>query len=199
MDYIFDIVLNFQNNYYEFYEWKPTDKIINVKKILVYKVNNKNYLNLKYNDIILDTKILPKQNKMFLITNGVEVMGILLDNNGKLIKRSSLLIDESDEVLEDKETLKPFPLKYKKNNLKPHISLERIKEEKYQFIQNYFSNININKDEYLLKYLYYDIYNKEENNIKKVYKNLIDLITNDINKIYNSIKKVNIEIKNKID
>lgn len=199
MDYIYDIVLNFQNNYYEFYEWKPTDKIINVKKILVYKVNNKNYLNLKYNDIILDTKILPKQNKMFLITNGVEVMGILLDNNGKLIKRSSLLIDESDEVLEDKETLKPFPLKYKKNNLKPHISLERIKEEKYQFIQNYFSNININKDEYLLKYLYYDIYNKEENNIKKVYKNLIDLITNDINKIYNSIKKVNIEIKNKID
>ena len=199
MDYIYDIVLNFQNNYYEFYEWKPTDKIINVKKILVYKVNNKNYLNLKYNDIILDTKILPKQNKMFLITNGVEVMGILLDNNGKLIKRSSLLIDESDEVLEDKETLKPFPLKYKKNNLKPHISLDRIKEEKYQFIQNYFSNININKDEYLLKYLYYDIYKKEENNIKKVYKNLIDLITNDINKIYNSIKKVNIEIKNKID
>ena len=199
MDYIYDIVLNFQNNYYEFYEWKTSDKIINVKKILVYKVNNKNYLNLKYNDIILDTKILPKQNKMFLITNGVEVMGILLDNNGKLIKRSSLLIDESDEVLEDKETLKPFPLKYKKNNLKPHISLERIKEEKYQFIQNYFSNININKDEYLLKYLYYDIYNKEENNIKKVYKNLIDLITNDINKIYNSIKKVNIEIKNKID
>ena len=148
MDYIYDIVLNFQNNYYDFYEWKPTDKIINVKKILVYKVNNKNYLNLKYNDIILDTKILPKQNKMFLITNGVEVMGILLDNNGKLIKRSSLLIDESDEVLEDKETLKPFPLKYKKNNLKPHISLDRIKEEKYQFIQNYFSNININKDEY---------------------------------------------------
>ena len=199
MDYIYDIVLNFQNNYYEFYEWKPTDKIINVKKILVYKVNNKNYLNLKYNDIILDTKILPKQNKMFLITNGVEVMGILLDNNGKLIKRSSLLIEESDEVLEEKETLKPFPLKYKKNNLKPHISLDRIKEEKYQFIQNYFSNININKDEYLLKYLYYDIYNKEENNIKKIYKNLIELINNDINKIYNSIKKVNIEIKNKID
>ena len=70
MDYIYDIVLNFQNNYYEFYEWKPTDKIINVKKILVYKVNNQNYLNLKYNDVILDNNILPKQTKMFLITNG---------------------------------------------------------------------------------------------------------------------------------
>ena len=195
MDYIYDIVLNFQNNYYEFYEWKTSDKIINVKKMLVYKVNNKNYLNLKYNDVILDTKILPKQTKMYLVTNGLEVMGILLDNNGKLIKRSSLLIDESDEVLEEKETLKAFPLKYKKNNLKPHLSLNRTKQEKSQFIQNYFSNIDINKDEYLLKYLYYDIYNKEENNIKKVYKNLIELINNDINKIYNSIKKVNIELK----
>ena len=36
MDYIYDIVLNFQNNYYEFYEWKTSDKIINVKKMLVY-------------------------------------------------------------------------------------------------------------------------------------------------------------------
>ena len=47
MDYIYDIVLNFQNNYYEFYEWKTTDKIINVKKILVYLVSNQDYLNLK--------------------------------------------------------------------------------------------------------------------------------------------------------
>ena len=55
MDYIYDIVLNFQNNYYDFYEWKSTDKVINIKKILVYKVNNQEYLNLKYNEIILST------------------------------------------------------------------------------------------------------------------------------------------------
>ena len=106
MDYIYDIVLNFQNNYYEFYEWKKTDKIINVKKILVYLVNNEDYLNLKYNEVILDRKIIPKQIKMFLVTNGIEVMGILLDNDGKIIKRSSLIYDEADEVLEEKETIK---------------------------------------------------------------------------------------------
>ena len=31
MDYIYDIVLNFQKDYHDFYEWKSTDKIINVK------------------------------------------------------------------------------------------------------------------------------------------------------------------------
>ena len=106
MDYIYDIVLNFQNNYYEFYEWKTTDKIINVKKILVYLVSNQDYLNLKYNEVILDKKILPKQIKMFLVTNGIEVMGLLLDSAGKVIKRSSLLLDEADDILEDKETIK---------------------------------------------------------------------------------------------
>jgi len=195
MDYIYDIVLNFQNNYYDFYEWKYTDKVINIKKILVYKVNNKDYLNLKYNEIIIDKKILPPQTKMLLVTNGIEVMGILLDNNGKLIKRSSLIFDESDEVLAEKETIKSLPLKYKKNIIKPHTSYSRILTEKMKFLQKYFSNIDKLKDEYLLKYIYYDIYNIEENNINKVYKKLQELIYEDINTIYSTIKKISIELK----
>ena len=195
MDYIYDIVLNFQNNYYEFYEWKSTDKIINVKKIVVYLVNNENYLNLKYNDVTIDRKILPKQIKMFLVTNGVEVMGLLLDTEGRIIKKSSLLIDEADDVLEEKETIKSLPLKYIKNVAKTHIIYNRLLEEKNKYIQNYFSNIDITKDEYLLKYIYHDIYNIEEININKVYKELKDLIKNDIDTIYQSIKKVSIELK----
>lgn len=196
MDYIYDIVLNFQPQYYDFYEWKETDKIINVKKILVYLVNNEDYLNLKYNEVVLDKKNLPNQIKMFLITNGLEVMGVLLDNNGKVIKRSSLVFDESDEVLEEKETLKQLSIKYKKNISKQHTILSRLIKEKIKFLENYFTNIDKIKDEYLLKYIYYDIYNIEENNITKIYQELKELIYNDVNKLYNSIKKVNIELKN---
>jgi len=196
MDYIYDIVLNFQNDYYEFYEWKTSDKIINIKKISVYLTNNQDYLNLKYNDVILDIKLLPKASKMFLITNGVEVMGLLLDMHGKIMKRSSLLFDEADEVLEEKETIKALPLKYKKNIVKSQISTSRIQSEKIKFLERYLSNIDINKDEYLLKYIHYDIYNKEENDIIKIYKELKKMIHNDVNRIYNSIKKVSIELKN---
>lgn len=194
MDYIYDIVLNFQNNYYDFYEWKSSDKVINIKKIPVYIANNQDYLNLKYNDVILDLKVLPKLSKMFLITNGLEVMGILLDSHGKIIKRSSLLLDEADEVLEEKETIKALPLKYKKNISKPHVSSSRSQIEKIKFIEKYLSNIDIDKDEYLLKYIYYDIYNKEESNPTKVYNELNDLMNTNINKIYHSIKKVSIEL-----
>lgn len=195
MEYIYDIVLNFQNDYFDFYEWKQTDKIITIKKILVYKTNNQDYLNLKYNKVTLDNNNLPPYTKMFLLTNGVEVMGILLDKEGNVIKRSSLLYDEADEVLEDKENIKELPLVYKQNINKPNISYSRIYIEKRNFIENYFSKINITNDEYLLKYIYYDIYTREENNINKVYKTLKSLIYDDIDKIYNSIKRVNIELK----
>ena len=195
MDYIYDIVLNFQNNYYDFYEWKQSDKIINVKKILVYTTNNEDYLNLKYNEVTLDNKVYQPHNKMFLITNGIEVMGILLDKEGNIIKRSSLLFDESEEVLDEKNNIKEFPLKYKKNINKSHISYSRIVLEKRKFLEKYFSKIDITNDEYLLKYIYYDIYKREENNINKIYKCLKDLMQNNIDEIYNSIKRVNIELK----
>lgn len=195
MDYIYDIVLNFQNNYYDFFEWKETDKIINVKKILVYTVSTEDYLNLKYNEVIIDNKILPKQIKMFLITNGLEVMGLLIDNEGRIVKKSSLIFDEADEILEEKESIKKLPLKYMQNIIKPRISYSRLITEKIRFVEKYFSKIDINKDEYLLKYIYYDIYNKEENNINKINKELRELINININKIYDSIKKVNIELK----
>ena len=195
MDYIYDIVLNFQNNYYDFFEWKESDKVINVKKILVYKTTDEDYLNLKYNEIILELKEFPKQTKMFLVTNGRDVMGILLDNIGKIIKRSSLLFDEADEVLEDKDLIKELPLIYKQNISKSHTSISRTITDKIKFLEKYFSKIDIVKDEYLLKYIYYDIYNKAENNINFIYDELKKLIKIDIDNIYNSIKKVNVELK----
>ena len=195
MDYIYDIVLNFQNEYYDFYEWKNTDKVINIKKISVYSVNDEDYLNLKYNDIILNMKELPKQIKMFLVTNGKEVMGLLLDKEGKIIKRSSMLFDEADEVLDEKELIKPLPIKYQKNISKSHISYSRLYIEKRKFLEKYFSKIDIAADEYLLKYIYYDIYIKEENNINKIYKELKSLIKENIDIIYQSVKKVSIELK----
>ncbi len=32
MEYVYDIVLNFRDKYYDFYEWNKKDKIINIKK-----------------------------------------------------------------------------------------------------------------------------------------------------------------------
>ena len=36
MNYIYDIVLNFNKEYYNFFEWNKRDNIVNVKKIPLY-------------------------------------------------------------------------------------------------------------------------------------------------------------------
>ena len=60
MNYIYDIVLNFQDNYYQFFEWNRKDKIKNISKIVVYRVNDQDLYNLKYNQVTITGEFLTK-------------------------------------------------------------------------------------------------------------------------------------------
>ena len=189
MDYIYDIVLNFQDEYYDFYEWKQEDKTKNIKKILLYIINNKSYLTLKYNDVIIDRKSLPKKDKIFLITNGMEAMGILINEEGKVIKKSGLLIDELTDITNNIKKQKKVKIFFKEV-IKKKISYEsRVSKERKKYINNFLSNIDKEKDKYLLKYLYHEIYNKEEENINKIYNELYELKNTNTFILYNSIKE----------
>ena len=55
MNYIYDIVLNFQDNYYNFFEWNREDKIKNIIKIPLYRVSDKD-INILKNNIIKVSK-----------------------------------------------------------------------------------------------------------------------------------------------
>lgn len=195
MDYIYDIVLNFQDEYYDFYEWQPTDKIINVKRVPIYKISNKDYLCIKNNEVTIDKSNLPKQNKIILLTSGIEILAILMDSSGKVIKKSGLLFEESDDILQDKDEIRELNIKYEINKRNNNIIMSRISKEKSKFLNNYFKNINKTKDEYLLKYIYYDIYQEEEKDLDIIFNKLIDLSKKDISKLFESVKKVNLELK----
>ncbi len=194
MDYVYDIVLNFHDTYYEFYEWKSTDKIINIKKIPIYKVSTKDYLNIKNNDIIIDSKTLSKTNKMFLITSGFEILGLYLDSNGKVLKKSSLIFEESDDILEDKDLFKNINIKYQIIKTNKITYQSRITKEKSKYIKKCLKSLDKTKDEYILKYIYYDIYNLIEEDSNIIYSKLQELSKKDLNKIYQSIKRVKQEL-----
>lgn len=195
MDYIYDIILNFQDKYYEFYEWYPKDKIINIKKIPIYKINTKDYLNIKKNIVIIDRNTLTKTSKIFLLTNGIEVMGILLDNYGKTIKISSLLFEEADDILKDRDSIKLIDIKYRILKRRNSKLISRSNQEKQNYINNYLKSLNLTKDEYLIKYLYYDIYGIEEENINTTYNKLLSLSKENYSLLYDHIQKVNCELK----
>lgn len=192
MEYVYDIVLNFQDKYYEFYEWMKKDKIINIKKIPIYKISNKDYLNIKKNNINIIRNTLPKSNKMFLLTCGKEIMGILIDNTGKVLKKSSLIFEEADDILIDIDKIKQVYIKYNIIKINKITNYSRIQEEKLKYINKYLSK---QKDEYVLKYLYYELFKIEQDDVNIVYKELLNLQKTNINKLYNGIKKVNLELK----
>ena len=110
MNFIYDVVLNFNKNYYEFYEWDKKDNILSIKKIPIFIVNNDNFKIIKFDRVTLDKDFVnlikdktytynkSKIGNTCLISNGKEVFGILLNDDGLVIKKSSLLFDEEEEV-----------------------------------------------------------------------------------------------------
>ena len=44
MNFIYDIVLNFNKDFYNFFEWNKNDNIINVKKIPIFLIDNDTFV-----------------------------------------------------------------------------------------------------------------------------------------------------------
>lgn len=208
MNYIYDIVLNFNKEYFDFYEWKKSDTIINIKKIPIFSINNKIFNILKYDKVVVDTSFIDiirdktftytklKVGNASLLSNGKEVIGVLFDNKGNLIKRSSLLIDEEEEVLEELESDDNYDIKIISHKEVKHENIGRWEKEKKTFLNNYLRHENnINN----LKYLYYDYFEKENDDINVVKNELLNVIKNTWDKkldsFYNTVKMFS-KIKN---
>lgn len=202
MDYIYDILLNFNKDYYEFYEWKNNDNIINVRKIPIFKVSSSTYINFKNNEIKLNSDFVQKiknktsiymvnntTNGMCLFTNGEDVFGAMISNDGKIIKRSSLLLDEASEIIEEIFHNPKEEIEYKiikNNNIKivGRTELEKKRELK-KFINKSGTNI------ICLKYLYYEYFNEECGDIvlvkERLNKEISKAWSNKLNELYKLI------------
>lgn len=196
MNFIYDIVLNFNKNYFDFFEWNRKDTITNIKKIPLFVVSNDIFNSMKYDyvtvgasfiDLIKDKTYTYNRQKIdncCLLSNGKQVIGLLFNNNGELTKRSSLLIDEEEEVLEEiysNNVTDIEILRIKKG--KCNDATNRIQKEKKDFLIRY---INKEKNLVNLKYLYYDYFEKDEDDINIIKELLINEIKNNWNKRFDN-------------
>lgn len=181
MNYIYDIVLNFNKELYEFFEWKDDDNLINIRKIPLIKINDDDFVSLLYNKIKIEKLVLDTFKKKFslyseeingnvicIVTNGQRAMGVMFDQFGNLIGRSAMLLDEEEEVLEESENLEETKLLYEINKTQQvNIKLSRVEIEKKQYIENFLNAID---DIKILKYIYFDYFDREaeKEDIKKI-------------------------------
>lgn len=207
MNYIYDVVLNFQKEYYDFYDWNKNDNIYHMRKIPIIKVNNKQLLDIKNNTVKFNEDTLKyfnikaerfKQNSIakikytIIIGNEYEAIAIKLNKDRIVHLKSSLLPDEQDDVVEILKFQRETKLNYqiiKKSKINPFKT--RFETEHEQFIHKELDEIYRQKNIQKLNYLCLECFNAPETNINRAYEKLkkeINKTNDNFQKIYNIFK-----------
>lgn len=185
MNYIFDVCLNFNKELYNFYEWNKEDDVLYFLKIPVFKIEEELIDDFINHDIKVDNLFLKKiynKSQMYfkksnmnndyscIISTSEKSIALNFDKNGYVIGKSYLSLEEENEVTEFSKFIKYSLINYKiirKNNNKKTYLTRREKED-ITYIKNYLNDLEKNKKNEELKYLYYEIFDEKENNIKRI-------------------------------
>ena len=85
MNYYYDIVLNFQEKNYMFYEWEEEDSIDIIKKIPIFQVNIKTFKDLINNEINVDLEFLKSiENRTELKNKTLKYVALFASKNGSI-------------------------------------------------------------------------------------------------------------------
>ncbi len=196
MNYIYDVVLNFKETLYDFYEWNINDNTVHFRRIPLIKINSQILLEIQNNKIKITnnfknqiknkTELFSKSKHNYyyscLFCDGMNVIGITFNQDGVSILKSKMLLEEEQEVLDYCEGIIEKTMEYeiikeeKKETFKT-----RLEEEQEIYIKQEISNIkNLEK----LKYLYYECFNKTENNKKTIVSHFHKELKNNWDKIF---------------
>ncbi len=188
MNYVYDILTNFNENLYEFYDWNLNDNITHIRKIPAFKVSEKEFLEMKNNIVEFSEEFKETiKNKTeffqgrgikilkyaFLITNGVDIIGILIDSK---LKYTSLQIDEELDILDGvrfKECSIHYTIQCKKE---PTYLKTRKQIQKERQIKEQLSFLAKENNSSKIKYIYYECFNKKESKVQ----NMLNLLNNSL-------------------
>lgn len=192
MTYIYDIALNFQDNYYQFFEWNKHDKIKNLSKLPIYHVTDEDILNFKNNKVKLDISTIQKFKEentkrgkiILLVSNSIITIGLLFDLEGNVLKKSSLIYEEEDEANDIAMHLPLTKITYQEIIPINEENKLRIEIEKKETLIHY---IKENQDKILLKYLYYEYFHQENNNLEQIKEYLLNEIEKNWTKKQNDL------------
>lgn len=214
MNYIYDILLNFNTELIDFFEWEKNDLITHIKKIPIYKIDIEDFQkilthNFKVSEeficnICLKTEMWNNNKNtddlyFSLFTDSNGVFAAKFDKYGNCTKRSNLYIDEELEVLEICERLSikkiDFQIKDKINyNFKTRKELNT-----EQFLIKKINELKKQNDYNKIRYLYFECFNKNEKDIDIALSKIKDLIEKNYNnknkELFNFFKLISINNK----
>lgn len=188
MVYIYDIVLNFNDELLEFFEWEDNDDIKYIKRLPLIRVEDSLIKDVLENDILFDDLLLDQikgktiyydsKNENYpvvVLSNQDIAIAVLIKDNG--YKYSRLLLDEEYEVLNIVSKLSTTKVEYStfgKKSINNNLTREerKIRGILLSEIDYLYNSNKLDK----LNYYYYEYFNEINNNKEEVYKRLKDTL-----------------------
>lgn len=190
MNYIYDVLLNFNKVLYDFYEWNKEDLIIHIRKTPFFKVSEKTMLDIINNKIKVNSDLLYKlYNKteiiskskiellkyVSIISDDKMALALKFNNEGKVISYSKFLLEEEEEIIEYSKDLEYMSFDYEilNKNIYEFKTKREVNIKKYLMKQ--IENLLKEQKHEKIKYIYLECFNERKDTqyiIKNIYSDL---------------------------
>lgn len=204
MNYIYDIYLNFNQDYFDFYDWLPSDTLTHIKKIPLVRVNTGDFKTIISSNIELDseelndftnhTELYHKVNHIsaLILTDTKNAIALKLNDKGLIYERSSLVIDDEFDVLHFSLKIHESHFKFKILNKLSYTIATRKEISEQNYLLKHLHKLSYDT----LKYMYYDCFNKEGKNKETILTDLKEEIKNNfvsVHHMYNILNPISIK------
>lgn len=187
MNYYYDILVNLEEEFYEFYEWEKNDPIIAIKKTPLFKVSHEVIVDFLTYDITLDEELTINLLEKTICKNKEKINALLIsdtktslfleiNDNGKVIFKSKLLVEDENNINEIVNALRETNLKYQvgKKVLKNNLLRQTIKEQKLILME--LNGLKKNKDVDKCNYLYFELFHKIDDDYEQEINDMINFL-----------------------
>lgn len=188
MNYVYDILSNFNQELYDFYDWDKNDNFTHLRKVPSFRVSKEVLVDLMFKKVKIKgnllklikdkTQVFTKEGVdvieyCFIVSDSVNALGVILDEDGVVYKRSKFLVSEELEINKCLKTGKIYNVEYNLLSSKTHYSnMTRNEEKVTNLILSELELIMDSTDK--IDYLYYEWFNTNKG--KNKYKKLVSSI-----------------------
>lgn len=180
MIYVYDVLINLNEEVYDFYDWDESDDFSHVRRAPLLKVSHEVYSDFCFKKVRLGEEslsLIKDKTQLFssrnievlpfgsIFTDGEYAIMIEFDSKGFSKRKSKFLVNEEMEILDISNSMKISKVSYNVVNNKVKVN-NMLRSEK-KILDNILEELgNLKDDSERIDYLYYEWFNKQEGSNK---------------------------------